>query len=1056
MAYLVTGSSFTHLEGRLQGEIAAAKREDPFLPVAVIVPTRALKRRLQSILASEGCRVNIHFFTFFELSLWLLKAAGREVRPTVPEPVTLLLLKQVIESGLPQNEHTAYFLSYNNSLKRLLGLFSRFTSYRVTPPADPVGIEKTVFAIYRSFCDRKRELGIRDADDLIDEAARLLSADIPPDVPKGVFLYGFYDLNPVQADIVRSLDARSDLTILAAGGFSAGAEEFFERTAQLYRELSGSAAGPLKAVEAESDSLVISIARELFSAPGTARREAGGSIELATASGVRGEARAVALSIIGLMEKDPSLGWRDIAVTMRERANYTGALADVFADYSLPAVFDGGRPLSSIPEVGYFLVLIAALRRGLVRDDVLFLLSSALFAWPGLAADDEPRVRDSAYLLAEFAGFYRVISGVREWENAFSKHRDRTADSGSAEDEPGGPAADDPPQSTNRYIQTVQPIVGGFLSALAEIPAEAPPVEYRDRLTSLIDTYIRPTHEESPGIGYLKEILETLTAVSLIRPRITRDDCLVIIEDAISQSNAPSPDDIDGVFVSDVMGARLLPRKVIFLMGMNEKVFPHVAGRDPFLTDETGAAMGLRTASSRLMEDRTLFALTVACARDLIVVSRQRSDDAGRTVSPSPFLEELISRITIGGDEVSLTGGAAGRDYPRITATDRELSRHREQDTRAFLCLGWPNEADLSAVRGVVSDTPFLTGGLTAIDERASNRPFSKYDGLIGGVDGLVDMIAPLSAQKLETYAACPFDFFMRYILSVGEYEAVEEELDVEPRELGNIYHRVLSRLFPLLVEKGLLRAAADPEVVGRLVDAQVTKETSGRLSGRIPALILRARGYHTARIVDRLIERERNSSISGFVPARYEVTFGPRRDGVIEHPALTLSIGPRDIDCVGRIDRIDINESAAAFSVIDYKRKKGSGARRLKTEIMAGRHFQLPIYLLAAERLISNGHYRPGEGALVYLEAEDGADHRETISGEEFAQTRDTVMERIGALIDAIAAGEFTPGKGASCRFCAHGDLCRSESTSVDAARRQKTADGSNAPGEDDDSDEP
>ena len=43
MARLVTGSSFTHLEERLADEIAAGKRDDPFLPMAVIVPTRALK-----------------------------------------------------------------------------------------------------------------------------------------------------------------------------------------------------------------------------------------------------------------------------------------------------------------------------------------------------------------------------------------------------------------------------------------------------------------------------------------------------------------------------------------------------------------------------------------------------------------------------------------------------------------------------------------------------------------------------------------------------------------------------------------------------------------------------------------------------------------------------------------------------------------------------------------------------------------------------------------------------------------------------------------------------
>jgi ATP-dependent helicase/DNAse subunit B len=1055
MALLITGPFSPYLEERIAGEIASAKRDDPFRPLAVIVPTRALKRRLQSILARDGCWINVHFFTFFELSLWLLKAAGREVRPTVPGAVLSLLLKQVIESDLPQNEHTAYFLSYDSSLKRLLGLFSRFTSYRVTPPANPIGIEKTVFAIYQSFCDRKRVQGIRDSDDLIDEAARLFSAQIPPDVPRSIFLYGFYDLNPVQADIIRSLDALCDLTIVSAGGFSAGAEEFFERTAQFYRDLSGTTADSDGAPPTEVDSIITPIARELFSVRGTPRREAGGSIELVTSSGVRGEARAVALSIIGLMEKDPSLEWREIAVTMRERADYTGALAEAFAEYSIPAVFDGGQPLSSIPEVGYFLVLISALRRGLVRDDVLFLFSSALFAWPSLTAADELRVRDNAYLLAEFAGAYRIISGTREWESAFSRHRDRPTDIDLTEDDPDGTGTGDRNQSMTRYIRTVQPIVGGFLSALAKIPAEAPPAEYRDRLTSLIDTYIRPSHAESPGIGYLGEILGTLTAVSSIRSRITRDDCLAILEDAISQSNAPSPDDIDGVFVSDVMGARLLPRKVVFLMGMNERVFPHVAGRDPFLADETGAALGLRTAASRLMEDRTLFALTVACARDLIVISRQRSDDAGRTVSPSPFLEELLSRITIDGDEVPLTAGSAGRDYPRITAADRELSRHREQDIRAFLCLGWPDERDLRAVRGVVSDTPFLKGGLTAIDERASNRPFSKYDGLIGSADGLMDIIAPLSAQKLETYAACPFDFFMRYILSIREDDAVEEELDVEPRELGNIYHRILSRLLPLLVQKGLLSAAANPEAVDRLVDAHVTKETSGRLSGRIPALILKARQQHTARIVGRLIERERDTSISGFVPAHYEVTFGPRKDGGIEYPALALTIGPRIIDCVGRIDRIDINVSEAAFSVIDYKRKKGSGARKLTADILAGRHFQLPIYLMATDCLISKGQYRPGEGALVYLEADDVAKYRETISGEEFIQTRDTVIEQIGAVLDAIAEGEFTPGKGGSCRFCAHGDLCRSESKAVDTARRQKTSGGNDAPGEDDDSDE-
>jgi ATP-dependent helicase/DNAse subunit B len=344
-------------------------------------------------------------------------------------------------------------------------------------------------------------------------------------------------------------------------------------------------------------------------------------------------------------------------------------------------------------------------------------------------------------------------------------------------------------------------------------------------------------------------------------------------------------------------------------------------------------------------------------------------------------------------------------------------------------------------VRGVISDTPFLRGGLAALDDRASDRPFSVYDGLIGNADGLLDIIVPLSSRKLETYASCPFDFFMRHILSAELEDDVEEELDVEPRELGLLYHRVLARLFVTLVEKGLFASReANQKVIEGLVAAYVKKEVSGKLLGRIPALILRAREEHAALIVGRLVERERSLARSGFVPALYEVAFGGHADALPENPALTLTIGARPIPVVGRIDRIDINESEGAFSVVDYKRKKPSARRRLKTEIEHGRHFQMPIYLMAAESILFAGKRTPSGGALVYLETDDGADHRETLSREEYEETRDIVVEQIGEVVDEMQSGNFTPLRGDSCRFCGNRDLCRSDIKTIGNIRREKT----------------
>ncbi len=1058
MARLFTGPFFPYLEDRLADEIVSAKRDDPFREVAVIVPTRAVGRRLQSVIAGRGAVLNLNFFTFYTLSLWLLKSAGQEVRPVTPAAVMPLLLKQVIETDLPTDEYTAYLLSYKSSLTRLLGLFSRFTSYRIEPPGRLSGMEKTVFAAYRAFCGRKRDRAIGDADDLIGRAAELLAAETVLGAGTAVFLYGFYDLNPVQRDIVRLLDKQAVLTVLCPGGWSAEAEEFFRETAAFYRDIAGGGDGHDSSDGAGPEPVLLPIARSLFSPPGQSRREAGGAVRLITASGPVGEARAVALEILRLHEQRPSLLWRDIVVTMREAFDFSGVLADAFAEFSIPAVFDGGRPLSSMPEAGYFLVMLSALERGLARDDVAFLVSSAFFAWPGLPADNEAWVRDNAYLAAAVGKKYRVIAGKAEWDNAFTRHRERPRIDLFDEEMEEMPA-DDRDRAMTRYVQATEAIISGFLGALTDIPPEAEPAEYRDRFASLISTYMRPADGEGAALDQLGEVLETLTAISSVRRTITRDDCIGLLRDAVFERRASSPRDVDGVFVSDVMGCRGLPARVVFLMGMNEKVFPRAFGRDPFLSDRTGSSLGMPTAASRLLEDRTLFALTVGSAQELLVISRQRSDDAGRNVSPSPFLAELASRVTVNGAPVSLASPLsepAGRDYPRITAIEGGLSRYRRQDARTSLCLSWPDDRVVGAVRGVVSETPFLRGGLVAVDERASDRPLSKYDGLIGPVAGIIDRITPLSSQRLETYASCPFDFFMRYVLSVREQETVEEELDVQYRELGLIYHRILSGLMPVLVERGLFGPGeADPVIIDGLVEGHVGKAVLGRLSGRIPALILRARQEHAVLIMGRLVRREREAGVSGFVPARYETPFGFGADASPGNPALTLDVGPHTVDFVGKIDRIDVNRTEGAFAVVDYKRKKGSGARRLKTEIAAGRHFQLPIYIMAADKLLSGEGCRPGGGGLVYLEADGDKDYRETLSGPDYAEIAGGVVERIGAVIEAMAAGDFTPARSESCRFCASRDLCRSDIKAVGAARRKKGAGEAGGDGEDDVDDE-
>src|SRR5262249_4671762 len=74
----------------------------------------------------------------------------------------------------------------------------------------------------------------------------------------------------------------------------------------------------------------------------------------------------------------------------------------------------------------------------------------------------------------------------------------------------------------------------------------------------------------------------------------------------------------------------------------------------------------------------------------------------------------------------------------------------------------------------------------------------------------------PLSASAVESYAACPFQFFLRSVLYAAPVEEVDEELD--PPAAGRLHHRVLERIFRRLADEKRFPLRGD-EAERRVVD---------------------------------------------------------------------------------------------------------------------------------------------------------------------------------------------------------------------------------------------
>lgn len=1016
-------------------EVTSAKRDDPFCPVAVIVPTQAVARRLQSRLADRGAWVNIHFHTFLTLAFSILKS-GNGATPTIaPRAAHLLLLADSLQKFAPENEFIRYFLTYESCHDRLLSLFSRFVSYRVHQAPGRRDIERSLFEVFRAFMEEKASRGVMDAEDLIASALRALSFEAGEGVPDILFLYGFYDLNPVQREIVETLDRKRVLLIFSPGGPSSTSDDFRADTTALYMRLSRHVSGTEASyIPAADETVFVSMARDLFSIVSDRKHKPGQSISLVTASGRHGEAQAVALEIIRQKDLDRSLRWSDIGVTMRNLGEFGGYLKDAFEEFSIPAFFDGGTSALQLPEIRFFSIMLSAIKNRLRRNDIAFLLSSDLFSWPNLSKEGEAWVRDNAHLIEAVARQYAVVSGKKDWSRPLA--------AGTSAPPPTVSEADDDESSPDRlterigrYLAVAGPAIRTFLDDLDGIPEEDGPESYRGRFLSLIDTYMKPI-DSSPGHGLLTKVLDTLSGASIIREKITKHECLSLLERQITETMSPLSGQPDAVFVSDIMGVRGLAFDLLLLIGMNERVFPRTPIRDPLLTDETSHSLGLPSASQQLAEDRYLFGLIVASAKKKLVISFQRSDDAGRAAAPSSFVRELFSRVVVDGSAVDadFPPSSITRGYPRLIQADPDFSRHRRWDTGIFLCLDWAKTGDHTKVMGLINQSAFLRRGLAAEAERASDKPFSQYDGLIGPAPEILDAVLPLSFQKIETYAGCPFEFFMRYLLVAEQEPDPEEDLDVLPREMGRIYHRTLFSLFSVLIEKrrfpgpGLGR-----EVFSDMVKDAVKGSVVGTLGGRVPLLVLRARQEHAVEILDRLLEREGEHISSGYIPTRLEEVFG------ISGADFSIQIGGRALPFVGRIDRIDVDERRRLFFVVDYKRKRPSGARKLVRDIEDGSHVQLPLYLAAAQTLIGGG-FAAGGGALVYLEGDDKKEARETLDGDEYRGLWDTVVGNIDESVRAIERGDFSPRKEDACMFCSYKDLCRSDYRALNRMRRTQT----------------
>lgn len=1057
----ILGPFHPHLENALVEEILKHKQPDLLCPLLILVPSDSLRRRLKVLLAGERQLnlLNLHLLTFHQLSLRLFEEVRGGYNATLREDAFLEeVLRQFLRAG---GANASAFAGMEERGGGCAALWQTLRDLKdgMVEPARALealneahfgseGREKlsSLFTLFDTFTSGCKKWGLRDYSDL-----DILAID---QVPSSEFLrqfsrilyYGFYDLTQIQVDLLHAISRRYPTTLFfplvrkhPAWVF---AERFYERYVQGVSGDDQSWAGKLDPSPPPVPSWIPSLFVDKADGPTTPQPE-NFSCTMLNCSGGRDEVLTAAKEILRLVSEE-GMAFHEIGVVARTLEPYVPWIKEVFSEHRIPVTTSAQEPLVQFPQVKAALQLMSLPSSGYLRSCFVDLVSTPFFnIGPSCRDGNAPRP-DLWDLLTRRLG---ITKGVEEWRRLEGYLDKELILAESREENPIPKAV----TIENTQIRILWDLFNDLYRNLESLPQEASWSQYSSRWKLVLKKYLDISAEEkTPWLSReerarraVLDILESLSGLDAINPKVSLDYFVQTTRHWLERASVPLGDwNLSGVAVLDAMAARGIPFRALFILGLNEGMFPRTIREDAFLRDRhrrvLETVLGYKVAEklAAFDEEKLLFALLVGAARERLYCLYQRSDETGRAVAPSWYLTEIHRALQAAGSGL----WHAERTIPRgIVEKKGKEPFHRSElllPEELAIRLSLELQDPAALVEFFFPWALLYKHGRRAMQQmEAPTGKLTEYDGILGRSSAHWDRLRGhgISPTALESYALCPFQFFARNILGLDRLERPEEMTVLAPSEMGEILHLLLSSFYQELMDRGYF---TDKE---SLVDAfSVLEESSRKIFSDYESThpvglpvaweIAREEIMELARPAVRQDLHELFQS--GYRPIAVEIEAEEPLKG--DWPALLAGIILR-----GRMDRLDHQSGQNRYRVIDYKFKSGRNPapedRDLRLSALRGKRLQPPLYLLLGKRLAAQRGGGPGEpeveAAFYFLAPKwsEGPLVAQSLPGDAWeGKMGIELRETISLLLEGIYQGRFFIHPGAYCKNCEVSEVCR------------------------------
>ncbi|MEK7389519.1 MAG: PD-(D/E)XK nuclease family protein [Elusimicrobiota bacterium] len=1011
---------FEALEPAFVAKLRAIRPGPGDAPVLVVAPSRVMADRLERLLVVESgvSLIGVHFHTFHSLAAAVVAEGGfpegrllsdpvfhdavvdrlldsasslgisKDIRPRALASAVRASLRDLIDAGAAPEQVAEHFgsnlLKDSEEAARLNGLLALLAAY-----------EKEL-----------ARLGVVPPSAVVRRAAELAGSSSWLSGFGAILYYGFYDLTGLQLDFFEAVTGAHASTLYfpyrkghPAFRFN---DEFFEQ------KLSGYVVESLDPPGGASTALGPAL-DAVFKPEAAAWAVDRAQVKVISASGERDEAWAAAKEVLRLADR--GVAHDEIAVIARTLEPYRVPLAQAFASEYIPLDLACEEPMLRHPAAKAVLNLLTLRARDFPARTVEDLAGSPYFASQGSRGAARWR------RLIDALG---IRAGWLQWR-------------GKLEPRVGGDVELRPQRVREGLPGELVPAedaraLWNFVSDLNErLGAPAVPWSKRSlQARAIIDEHLRlppdASRAESEAWGAVSTALEELAVFDALGSSCTWDDFLDAFERKLTRAVRDAGNGNLGVRALDAMDARGHRFRSVIVLGLKEKIFPRQVLEDPLLRDAARAALrhpagywiARKTAGHE--EERLLFYLTVASAKESLALIYPRSDEEGKACVASTYLRELCRAASLPapGDDDAVR--VPRQPAARLAQTPVELLTPREAALSTILDGGIPDPGLWAGGR----DAGFLTAALARVEElNALGAP--------GAHDGLTKPLVPesqawkargFSPTALDLYAQCPFRFFAARVLGLAEREEASQSGEVSAQVRGLVYHAVLERFYSGLGE-GVWQGTLDWRPVFEAASETVFAVYDWRALGVYPLLweaVRRDMNEHLRGFVAWDFERLRTS---GMRPRLYEA----RLKGAPPEGA------PGGVPWKGIADRIDAEERGRSFRVADYKTRAGARSKHLAKRAAAGDIHQLPFYAELAGAALGPG-WRFAGAELLFLEVASGEERVSLISAEEWALARGPFLTMLAQRVEAMASGRFPmrpdDGQRGHCSWCEFPTVCR------------------------------